>query len=197
MENSMVVAVPCPKATRGGDGELVHCGRNCLPGQLFCRKHGGSSAEVVTRASSDVRLEIARGQIQAELSGGIVSAVALYLAVVEDEMQKTADRLSAADRLIALSGGVEALRSDPEAEGEMSGPQAQLAELLAASSDDRVARLAFRLGVGEEPGAVAPELRVEEPEVEVVEGGVVEVTSEEFPGVRAEVGDPFAEGVNL
>lgn len=132
--------VPCP----GRDG--VACGRNCLPGQIWCRHHGGSAVEVVTRAASAVRLESARAMIQSELSEGIMKAVGLYLAVLDDGLCKTADRIAAADRLIALSGGVEALRAADSEVGEMSGPVAALQALLEAAGDERLERLARRLG---------------------------------------------------
>lgn len=144
--------LPCAAPAKNGRG---FCGRRAMPGSVHCR-HCSPPAEIISRAAAEVRMECARGLVHQELAEGVLKAVNLYLTIIEDTGSRDADRLAAADRVIALAGGKDLLVANAE-EGEESGAVGRLRELLTGADDERLDRLAARLGVGRESLPAAPE----------------------------------------
>lgn len=134
---------------RAREGEVVcardGCGRQAAPGSEVCRQHGAMLP--VAQAAAEVRLAAARMRIGDILEGAVVEAVQFYVDVMRGIKGdgKTAAQIQAADRIVALCGGQLALTGATE-EGEMSGPMLILQQMLAAAPDDRLERLALRIG---------------------------------------------------
>jgi len=139
-------AMKAHRRARGDDVvcEQDGCGAEAVPGGVRCRNHGGMLP--VAQAAAEVRLAAARLKIGSMLEDAVTDAVQFYIDVMRGNVpgSKTSERIQAADRIVALCGGQIALQ--PEEAEEGSGPVLILRQMLQAAPDDRLERLALRIG---------------------------------------------------